>query len=732
MVIASAKSQNYPASVASSPRSAMAAHLSALDSSMLEPIALRQESSAGSAADDLRAPVTKLSDWSRVMAHDTTALKYQGYLTLPPLTPGRLGDGLYDDFIRNMLTIKKAYAIANVAAGKLEPQYGQAIASACHEISENLSTHRAYFWSPIYMGGCRTPFNMNVNGVVAARANEYLSQAQQGNQLSSKGDACSALCAPLTVISANDHVNKGQSTNDVIPAAFILSMVERLGLLHHKLESLSGCLADASPRARDINALLCERIVDLQTQGMQHFPLLATATGTGATAEGLEPYLYPALNDELRVQGASGARPHPSLINATVDTSWYVEVENTLGDVARALKPFAVAHPDMQLLLDTVSDVGTRVVKMAHEKGGAFNLNSMDPQFDWTIMSDMQRLAQVMDALHYQLTHAKAPKDPLVGSLVRAKPEGLVDHFRQVQEAVHSAAQQTRAFAQSRAVLGQNWLLFTEHQPAVAGRISDTLTAYADDLDRQFSGVMQQWDVTARALAKVEKMVGDTMTPQEQMHLKTALEKLSLCLAVFERIAKDFTQRNKERDITLETIAPGSSIMPGKINPPVCEAIQMLVNQADAHAEFLIQHLTNLQQPPTAMDCHHASYHFDSCAKSFATAARYVERLMKHTEVNAAMCDYHLLSSGALMTLFRDKVTRSGGVVDYVVAGALGKTLKAVQTQNPAAGLKEALSVTNGAFKDAMGNAVFITLADIEDWLQGDWVQGVHAERIVV
>src|SRR5207302_11436746 len=111
------------------------------------------------------------------------------------------GVRLPKDFIRAMALVKLAAAKANMQLELLEPKKGEAIASAAKEIMEGSLYEQ--FVVDVFQTGSGTSTNMNANEVIANRAVELL-----GGR---RGDK--ALVHP------NDHVNMGQSTNDVFPTA---------------------------------------------------------------------------------------------------------------------------------------------------------------------------------------------------------------------------------------------------------------------------------------------------------------------------------------------------------------------------------------------------------------------------------------------------------------------------------------------------------------------------------
>ena len=111
------------------------------------------------------------------------------------------GQRLRPEFIESMAQIKKACTICNHAVGELDGRITDAISQACDEILEG-RFHDQFICDPI-QGGAGTTANMNANEVIANRAIELLGGV--------KGD--------YSLVHPNDHVNRAQSTNDVIPTA---------------------------------------------------------------------------------------------------------------------------------------------------------------------------------------------------------------------------------------------------------------------------------------------------------------------------------------------------------------------------------------------------------------------------------------------------------------------------------------------------------------------------------
>lgn len=127
---------------------------------------------------------------------------------------------MHPELINSIAEIKKASAITNLEIGLLDKRVAEAIVHACDEIVAG-KLHEAFIVDPI-QGGAGTSLNMNANEVIANRAIELL-----GGQ---KGD--------YTLVNPNDHVNYGQSTNDVFPSAGKLTVLKLLVRAQIQLERL--------------------------------------------------------------------------------------------------------------------------------------------------------------------------------------------------------------------------------------------------------------------------------------------------------------------------------------------------------------------------------------------------------------------------------------------------------------------------------------------------------------
>lgn len=144
------------------------------------------------------------------------------------------GTKLHPVFIKNLARIKRAAAITNRKAGKLKPEISYAIESAANEVVCGMFDQE--FIVDGIQGGAGTSANMNMNEVIANRAIEML--------CGKKGD--------YTIVHPNDHVNMAQSTNDVIPTAGKLTVLDLLKPLDKSLLRLSNALYQKSDEFDDV------------------------------------------------------------------------------------------------------------------------------------------------------------------------------------------------------------------------------------------------------------------------------------------------------------------------------------------------------------------------------------------------------------------------------------------------------------------------------------------------
>ncbi|MCW8356348.1 MAG: class II fumarate hydratase [Marinomonas sp.] len=132
------------------------------------------------------------------------------------------GEPLPEAFIRSLILIKAAAARANQTLECITPDMSKAIQNACDELlnADDLMQH---FPVDVFQTGSGTSSNMNANEVIATLSSRYYG----------------------SVVNPNDHVNYGQSSNDVIPSAIHISAtLELTGHLLPALEHLKDTIVE--------------------------------------------------------------------------------------------------------------------------------------------------------------------------------------------------------------------------------------------------------------------------------------------------------------------------------------------------------------------------------------------------------------------------------------------------------------------------------------------------------
>lgn len=239
------------------------------------------------------------------------------------------------EFVRGMVMVKKATALANGDLGAIPKKIARAIVQACDEILVN-GRCMDQFPSDVYQGGAGTSVNMNTNEVVANLALELLGHK--------KGE--------YHIVNPMDHVNASQSTNDAYPTGFriavynsIMQLITKVLYLQHGFENKADEFAnilkmgrtqlqDAVPMTvgqefKAFSVLLDEEVKNLKRTAelLLEVNLGATAIGTGLnTPEGYAPLAVKYLAEVTQLPCTLSEH----LIEATSDCGAYVMVHGAL------------------------------------------------------------------------------------------------------------------------------------------------------------------------------------------------------------------------------------------------------------------------------------------------------------------------------------------------------------------------------------------------------------------
>ena len=267
---------------------------------------------------------------------------YWGIHTLRAMENFQISGSVVGDeeaFVRGMVQVKKASALANSDLGAIDPEIAGAIVWACDQV---LLAERCLDQFPVdqFQGGAGTSVNMNTNEVIANLALEYLGYAK----------------GRYDIINPNDHVNKSQSTNDAYPTGFRLGLFALVGSLIEELERLIAAmrakgvelvhvlkmgrtqLQDAVPMSlgQEFEAfavLLEEEVSRLHNNAalLLEVNLGATAIGTGLNTP---PDYQSTVVGRLREITGLDIRGAHDLLEATSDTGAYVSMHAAIKRLA--------------------------------------------------------------------------------------------------------------------------------------------------------------------------------------------------------------------------------------------------------------------------------------------------------------------------------------------------------------------------------------------------------------
>ncbi|MFI1735284.1 aspartate ammonia-lyase [Streptomyces acidicola] len=242
----------------------------------------------------------------------------------------------FPDLITALAAVKEAAARANRDLGLLPPDIAEAITDVCEEIRSG-GLHEQFVVDPI-QGGAGTSTNMNANEVIANRALEILGHPR----------------GFYDVIHPLDHVNLGQSTNDVYPTAVRLALVTSLRRLGDSMEALADTFSAKAAEFSDVLKMGRTQLQDAVPMTLgQEFTTYAvmieedrqrlteaaalesnlggTAIGTGIN--GHPRYAALACAHLAEISGVP-VRPAGDFIEATQDCGAFVQLSGVLKRVA--------------------------------------------------------------------------------------------------------------------------------------------------------------------------------------------------------------------------------------------------------------------------------------------------------------------------------------------------------------------------------------------------------------
>ena len=285
-------------------------------------------------------------------------------------------------FIDAFMYIKKAAALANKELGLITPDQADAIAKATDEILAGKL--RDQFIVDVFQMGAGTALHMNVNEVLANRAVELL-----GGQ---KGD--------YAKVNPNDHVNYGQSTNDVFPTAIRVS--GRM-LLNDLLPVLDACGEAFVKKGKDLDDVIKSARTHLQDA--VPIRLGQEFAAYGLALERCSERLKAAAKDleELGIGGSAagtGLNTHPDYarrvvdilrkdtgvpFRAAVDKREAMQSQRPVAEVSSALKNLALELTricnDLRLLASGPTTGFAEIFLPAAQAGSSIMPGKVNPSF---------------------------------------------------------------------------------------------------------------------------------------------------------------------------------------------------------------------------------------------------------------------------------------------------------------------------------------------------------------
>ena len=287
----------------------------------------------------------------------------------------------FPELIEALAIIKQAAAAANRDVGALDATLANAIIAAAQDITAG-QLHDQFILDMI-QGGAGTSTNMNANEVIANRALEHLGYA--------KGD--------YDVLHPLNHVNMGQSTNDVYPSALKLALHQMTGTLLTNLATFRKALR---AKAEEFNSTVKMGRTQMQiavpmTLGQEfgawatmieraatgvkrvRFDLLelnlgGTAIGTGINAN--VGYRERAIEQLREITGINGISSAPDLIAATADTQIFADLSGALKRVGLTMSKIA---NDLRLLSSGPSGGFGEVNLPARQAGSSIMPGKVNP-----------------------------------------------------------------------------------------------------------------------------------------------------------------------------------------------------------------------------------------------------------------------------------------------------------------------------------------------------------------
>ncbi|SHI22699.1 aspartate ammonia-lyase [Ferrimonas marina] len=271
---------------------------------------------------------------SREVCNDT----YYGIHTLRAMDNFQISGTTINDvpeFIRGMVQVKKAAAMANRDLLAIPTDVAKQIIAACDQILQQ-GACMDQFPTDLFQGGAGTSVNMNTNEVVANLALELMGHDKGQYQH----------------IHPNDHVNHSQSTNCAYPTGFRIALLEAIDGLVAEFEGLQQAFMDKGGEFSDVLKMGRTQLQDAvpmtvgqeftafgelireEVKNLRHTAALLHEVNLGATAIGTglntpAGYSELAISHLARITGRPLVKAH-NMIEATSDCGAFVMLQAAL------------------------------------------------------------------------------------------------------------------------------------------------------------------------------------------------------------------------------------------------------------------------------------------------------------------------------------------------------------------------------------------------------------------
>ena len=282
--------------------------------------------------------------------------------------------------IRAFGVLKKAAARANAELGVLRPDLAEFIVKAADEVIAGALD--AHFPLVVFQTGSGTQTNMNANEVIANRANELA-----GAPLGAK-----------TPVHPNDHVNRGQSSNDTFPTAMHVAIVGELAGLYPEVGRLRATLAAKADEFADVvmvarthlqdatpitlGQVICSWVaqLDFALAGLRQSDARARALAIGGTAVGTGLNTHPDFGRRTAALIAEETGQHveqaDNLVAALAAHDALVELSGALRVLAVAL--FKIANDGRWYASGPRAGIGELTIP-ANEPGSSIMPGKVNP-----------------------------------------------------------------------------------------------------------------------------------------------------------------------------------------------------------------------------------------------------------------------------------------------------------------------------------------------------------------